>query len=660
VESEVRDLAQQVPALSSICHLLAKELFTNVRHHKDLVDQQILLSPAPFSTASAFRLHNMAEKNSITRITTALAKVTLSDGAVPTKIFLANNIRPKAAVTSLTTMLEVVWYKPHRHIWLQYNTQEKAEAALWALQGREIAGVRFRCDMKETHTRPTIPFSVRLQGMPESVGLADITPLLHGSQSPDGIVYGSISHSENGNALQQICDRICARTSDQIKESRTIEVKNGIKQKAEVTLRAEAANLAAHAKALNGITIPEIGHGKVYFVERLRLYVAIESDFYKRRSKTLKGIAGRAWKTHHIEVKVFGELRSAQNTFLILITGNGRDAIQKVKAEIDGCIAADAIKGLQRREGLPEGRGRIYLHTAREYILATNEGGLDRLRGFYGDTCVSLDKDANPPVITVTAQDDKLGKANELLFQKIPEGSDVGECSICGEENVKLLKAPICDHSSCEVCLNNYCLLNTLNAAVSVPLKCFTDLECTQVFPIHWLERNLSPVAYRSLFERVIASRCQQDPEHFGRCAGVDCDEHLAISKRANKSICPRCLTVNCTTCKIQYHFGETCNESQRRRDPQNAALGQYLTEIGGKLCPRCATPGVRTEGCMHIECPGCSVHYCWHCLASFPTSREVYAHMTAAHGGAFADMIHDMDRLEMGDLMLLDPEDGW
>lgn len=61
----------------------------------------------------------MAESNEITAITNTLAKATLGDGAIATKIKLPNNIKPKAAITSLTTMFEVVWYKASRNIWLQ-------------------------------------------------------------------------------------------------------------------------------------------------------------------------------------------------------------------------------------------------------------------------------------------------------------------------------------------------------------------------------------------------------------------------------------------------------------------------------------------------------------------------------------------------------------
>ena len=61
----------------------------------------------------------MAEHNNITAITSSLAQATLGDGAVPIKIKLPNNVKPKAAITSLTTMFEVVWFKVPRNIWLQ-------------------------------------------------------------------------------------------------------------------------------------------------------------------------------------------------------------------------------------------------------------------------------------------------------------------------------------------------------------------------------------------------------------------------------------------------------------------------------------------------------------------------------------------------------------
>jgi 2-oxoglutarate dehydrogenase complex dehydrogenase (E1) component-like enzyme len=146
--------------------------------------------------------------------------------------------------------------------------------------------------------------------MPDHIDLSDIRPRLPGRENPDGLAYGNLNYQPTINALQHICDKIFARTNESIKYGRIVAMKNGAKQKAEITLAAEAANLEAHANALNGVKIPQLGNTKISVVERLRMHVAVESALYKRRSKTLQGIADRAWDSHRVEVKIFdGELR---------------------------------------------------------------------------------------------------------------------------------------------------------------------------------------------------------------------------------------------------------------------------------------------------------------------------------------------------------------
>lgn len=189
--------------------------------------------------------------------------------------------------------------------------------------------------------------------MPDHIEFTDIRPRL--PENPDVLSFGNLNYQTDVNALHYICEKIRARTNETIEYRNIIPMKSAAKQKAEITLDTDAANLEAHANALNGVVIPQLGETGVFFVERLRLHVAVESEFYKRRSKTLKGIADRAWDSNHIEVKIFdGELRYAQTTFPILITGNGRAAVQQAKAEIDECITEDAIRGQLRRPEMLE------------------------------------------------------------------------------------------------------------------------------------------------------------------------------------------------------------------------------------------------------------------------------------------------------------------
>jgi hypothetical protein len=507
---------------------------------------------------------------------------------------------------------------------------------------------------EQNYPRP-FQYGVELQKTPDHIDLSDIRPRLPGRENPDGLAYGNLNYPANANALLPICNKIRRRTNESIKYVKIIPMKNGAKKKAEFVLHADAANLEAHANALNGITIPQFGLTKFFFVERLRIHVAVESEFYKRRSKTLKGIADRAWDSRRIEMKIFdGELRYARTTFLILIDGSGRAAVQRVKAEIDDCVTEHALRGQQRNPELPKGRRSIFLNTVREFRLATDFGGIERLKKFYGEGTVELDEQHDPPRITIITSGGKLEKARDLVFKPHPKDADVGECHICIEEDVELLKVPGCGHASCGTCLNQSCSTNSAN---HLPLKCFSDGNYDNLLPIRWLKEHLLPVTYRSLFENAVEGQCQQDPDNFVHCTGHDCDQHLAIIKGVSKIICPKCLTVNCTTCKTRYHFGETCEQNQLRRNPHNEALQRYLERIGGKLCPRCSTPGIRIDGCFHIECPSCKVHYCWLCLADFDNMGDSYAHMDEAHGGPFGGRLNEEERLRM-ELALLGEED--
>jgi len=574
----------------------------------------------------------MAKPEGITSITNKLAMATLGDGATAKDLSFPNTLKPRALVTSLTTSFEVVWYKPHRSIWLQYANRDKAELVHRTLHGKQIGGVHVRCHLKESRQSS---FTVQLQGASELIQLPEIMTLLPPDATPDKTVFSPLNYAASLDALIPIREKIAARTGERVKDCKPIEVENGSKGKAEITLHAEALDLSEHAKSLNGVVLSELGNSKVFVAERLHLHLAVDSSLYARRSKNLKGVANRAWSEHHIVVKIFdGDLRYQQSNYLISIKGNGRAEIQKVKAEIDKCIFADTTHGLQLQTGQLPRRHVIRLNLTKQYKQAT-EGGLDRVRKYCGEDAVVFDDNPDSPSVTIETPDAKLDKAKSLLFQeKSAKGDDTGECPICAEEDVVLVKTPGCDHTCCEQCLGTYC---TTDVAAQLPLRCFSTAECTTSLPIHWLEEHLSPVVYKSLFSDVITAQCKQNPDRFVQCAGPDCTTHLAVTQKANnKVICPTCLTVNCISCKMQYHFDETCDASKARRDPQDDALQRHLDTTGAKLCPQCHNPSVKINGCFHVVCPVCRVHYCWLCLAQFTSMGDAYAHMTAAHGGPY------------------------
>ena len=95
-------------------------------------------------------------------------------------------------------------------------------------------------------------------------------------------------------------------------------------------------------------------------------------------------------------------------------------------------------------------------------------------------------------------------------------------------------------------------------------------------------------------------------------------------------------FTITCARCKVEQHFGETCDEYQERSNGQLGALQKWMDEGNAKRCPRCNTIVQKTYGCNHMECPGCFAHFCWICLAAFADSGATYAHLTAKHDGWF------------------------
>jgi len=59
-----------------------------------------------------------------------------------------------------------------------------------------------------------------------------------------------------------------------------------------------------------------------------------------------------------------------------------------------------------------------------------------------------------------------------------------------------------------------------------------------------------------------------------------------------------------------------------------------FKLENNIKDCPRCKTLMNKTDGCNHVECPGCKIDVCWVCLETFKNGRSCYDHLSDVHGG--------------------------
>ncbi|KAF2440665.1 hypothetical protein P171DRAFT_435441 [Karstenula rhodostoma CBS 690.94] len=68
------------------------------------------------------------------------------------------------------------------------------------------------------------------------------------------------------------------------------------------------------------------------------------------------------------------------------------------------------------------------------------------------------------------------------------------------------------------------------------------------------------------------------------------------------------------------------------------------------KKCPGCGVRSQKSYGCDHVQCPikTCGVHWCWSCTKIF-TQRNIYGHMSQAHGGWDAEGAWGGVRYRMG-----------
>lgn len=578
----------------------------------------------------------MPAPNAMDHITDGLAAVTISDGAVPTKLKLGDKFSQRAHVTQLTTSLDVVWYRPHRNLWLRYASRQDAEQAMRALEGVVLGKVKVHCVLKPSVRDQDTSFAVQVCDVVDGVTWQQVRAHLPGEvQDARRHTFGEFTYPLNTNVGPAVKEEIERVTEIKVRDWCFVDTDNGLKRKAVFNFTYGDANLAAHAEQLNGSMLEGIPGLRIYVVEHLRMYLAVRVDIYDRHTKALKGIAQRAWRDHRIRVKLYdGELTitSPGGCRLLCVDGVKRKAVQAVKAEVDNCIIADIATGIQRMHQTLGGEKaqtrKIKLRTIAEYKQAT-QGGIKRLESYFGPDNVKFQDDTEEPSITIKSKKGQFTSAKELLPGNTSDKSTT--CDICIGDDSALLTIPKCDHKVCRRCLGDYCSIDTGD---KIPLRCFAAVNCDTLLPIEWLADNLPQPIFKALRARVVETHCQTNPASYVQCSGDDCSQYLSRKWHSDRVVCPSCLIVNCTSCKSVFHYGETCAEFVERTDPHNEALDRHLALAGGKRCPRCQIPSVKVEGCNHMICTGCRAHYCWVCLTECADMGATYRHLEEVHGG--------------------------
>ncbi|KAH8099514.1 hypothetical protein BXZ70DRAFT_1065437 [Cristinia sonorae] len=301
---------------------------------------------------------------------------------------------------------------------------------------------------------------------------------------------------------------------------------------------------------------------------------------------------------------------------------------------------------------------RVLDHEALTYFLREGLGKLDEL---LGENNVVLNVACRPPQIVIKGGEEARHHLEQLIDESrsyVPlMSSRVGEdedavCPVCYNDasNPEELG---CGHTYCAGCLRH--LLSSAADAEAFPLVCMGDeATCNTPISIPLIRRFMHPQVFDKLVETAFNAYLMQHPQDLKYCKTPDCQQTYRPGTDLSAMQCPSCSATICPGCDEEAHEGMSCAERKLQSDPayQQQREVEKLQANGCKKCPGCNIWIQKTEGCNHMRCKKCKIHFCWLCLGVF-TRREVYRHIDAVHRGADAALGRD----ERGFGIVVEPE---
>ncbi|ESO97974.1 hypothetical protein LOTGIDRAFT_153084 [Lottia gigantea] len=216
------------------------------------------------------------------------------------------------------------------------------------------------------------------------------------------------------------------------------------------------------------------------------------------------------------------------------------------------------------------------------------------------------------------------------------EREEFPECCAClcpVESMDHMYRLDACGHVYCLECIKQQ-----INVAVyrkELPVLC---ADCQD--PLVWSDFDfcfkrlqINPL---DLVNTAVFVYMTKNKDGYQHCPTPDCPVVYRITEKGDIFICNECEMRICTSCHVEYHDGLTC--AMLKSSLAESELEKYLTKNASnvKKCPKCSTPIEKIEGCNHMICNACKIHFCWLCCEAFTTEQSTYDHLTAQHGGIF------------------------
>jgi len=170
-----------------------------------------------------------------------------------------------------------------------------------------------------------------------------------------------------------------------------------------------------------------------------------------------------------------------------------------------------------------------------------------------------------------------------------------------------------CSHRFCDFCLQQH--VGASIEPARYPVRC-PGIACSAALT-HMECRKFAQAKFLDMLTE-LASEAAVSPHLRAYCPRPTCATFVPL-KNASKGVkCPKCSHWFCSSCRVAWHYGKTCEEYKRQEEKDDMDRTMELAGVNGwRRCNSCGQLVERTGGCLHIKCR-CGAQWCYACGSSW------------------------------------------